>query len=114
GRKVATTTQGGHSADPRSVVGNTACQMSSALDELHDLAVTSGEPTPRRIFLASAARERFDHMARLRDVLGRPPLELVAAYSLKTNPRPELLAMARERGFWAECISQDEVDWAAR
>lgn len=88
--------------------------MTSALDELDDLAVTSGEPTPQRIFRASVARERFDRVARLRDVLGRPPLGLVAAYSLKTNPRAELLAMARERGFCAECISHDEVDWAAR
>jgi diaminopimelate decarboxylase len=87
-------------------------EMSAAVDDLAAPA-TSGE-TPRRVFRARVARERFDYMARLRDRLGRPPLGLVAGYSVKTNPRAELLRMAYEHGFFAETISEDEVAWARR
>lgn len=73
----------------------------------------ASEPTPRRIFLPLIARERFDYVARLRDVLGRPPLALIASYSFKTNPRAELVELAREHGFFAETISPDELRWAA-
>jgi diaminopimelate decarboxylase len=85
--------------------------MTTAVD---DLAVhVASERTPRRIFRALVARERFDHVARLRDVLGRPPLALTAAYSFKTNPRSELVRLARAHGFVAEAISADELAWAA-
>jgi diaminopimelate decarboxylase len=85
------------------------------MDRVDDLpaGVAAGR-TPRRIFLTHVARERLDHVAGLRDVLGRPPLALVAGYSFKTNPREELAQMARERGFWAEVISRDELEWAER
>ena len=73
----------------------------------------ASERTPRRIFRAEIARERLSHVARLRDVLGKPPLELIASYSFKTNPRAELVRLAREHGFFAETISPDEVRWAA-
>jgi diaminopimelate decarboxylase len=84
----------------------------TAVDDL--TADVASERTPRRIFRAHAARERLDVVARLRDVLGRPPIALAACYSFKTNPRAELLDMARERGFLAETISPDELAWAAR
>jgi diaminopimelate decarboxylase len=84
----------------------------TAVDDLG--AAVAGERTPRRIFRPHLARERLDHVARLRDVLGRPPLALTAGYSFKTNPRAELVEMARARGFFAEVISAGELAHAAR
>jgi diaminopimelate decarboxylase len=82
---------------------------------IDDLAAdVAAERTPRRIFRPLVAGERLDHVAHLRDALGRPPVALIAGYSFKTNPREELVRMARERGFFAETISSDEVGWAAR
>jgi len=37
---------------------------------------------------------------------------LRVAYSVKTNPRRELLHLARRQGFYAEVISDPEFDWA--
>jgi diaminopimelate decarboxylase len=37
----------------------------------------------------------------------------VLAYSIKTNPLPELLRLARGAGMWAEAISQPEASHAA-
>jgi diaminopimelate decarboxylase len=85
--------------------------MTTMVDDVR--ADVATERTPRRIFRAERARERFDHVARLRDVLGRPPLAVVASYSFKTNPRPELVTLARRHGFFAETISGDELRWAA-
>jgi diaminopimelate decarboxylase len=34
------------------------------------------------------------------------------AYSIKTNPSPELLGLARDAGLWAEAIAQSEVTHA--
>ncbi|GAC1659571.1 MAG: hypothetical protein NVS4B13_04740 [Candidatus Elarobacter sp.] len=85
--------------------------ITTPVDDL-DARVAS-EATPRRIFRPHVARERLGQVARLRDVLGRPPLALVAGFSFKTNPRAELVRMAREHGFFAETISSDELRWAA-
>jgi diaminopimelate decarboxylase len=87
-------------------------EMTAAVDDL--AAPATSDATPRRIFRARVARERFDYVARVRDTLGRPPLAVYAGYSVKTNPRAELLRMARERGFLAETISHDELAWARR
>jgi diaminopimelate decarboxylase len=72
------------------------------------------DETPRRIFRLRAARERIAHIGRLCEVLGRPPLRVVAGYTLKTNPRAELVQAAQERGFLAVTISADERAWAIR
>ncbi len=72
----------------------------------------SDQRTPYRVFLPEQARERIEHVARLRDVLARPPVALVAAYSFKTNPRAELVTAARECGYRAEVISREELRWA--
>jgi len=73
----------------------------------------SGEPTPRRVFLAAAARERVDAVARACAALaGAGRVRVVAAFSFKTNPGERLIAMARERGFAAEVISPEELRWA--
>ncbi len=71
-------------------------------------------PTPRRVFRAAVAHERFDLATRLRDALDDPRLAIVVALSVKTNPRAELLQLARERGFFAEVISEEELRWAER
>ncbi|MBV8369276.1 MAG: hypothetical protein JO036_10190 [Candidatus Eremiobacteraeota bacterium] len=84
----------------------------TVLDDLPSPAAS--EPTPRRILRPHTARERFDAVARLREELGRPPVGLLAAFSVKTNPRAELLRLAREHGFFAEVISADELEWAQR
>jgi diaminopimelate decarboxylase len=84
----------------------------SAVDDI--TARLAGENTPRRIFRPGIARERLALVARLRDGMGRPPLALVAAFSFKTNPRAELIEQARARGFFAEVISHDELEWARR
>ncbi len=86
--------------------------MTIALEDVAGSAAS--EPTPQRIFLPRAARERIDHVVRLREALTRPALQLSASFSFKTNPRAELLAMARQAGFFAETISREEVAWAFR
>lgn len=86
--------------------------MIAPVDELTELPALG--PLPRRVFLARAARERFVHIARVAAALARTPVELVPAYSFKTNPRVELVALAREVGFFAEVISADELRWAAQ
>ena len=77
-------------------------------------AATASGPTPRRIFLERVARERLDHVAHLRDLVCRAPVDVIASYSFKTNPRRELITLARAAGFLAETISYDEIAWAYR
>src|SRR5581483_5364135 len=61
-----------------------------------------------------AARERFARVASARDALASASgLDVVAGFSVKTNPRRELMTLAREHGFFAETISPDEQAWAA-
>jgi diaminopimelate decarboxylase len=80
-----------------------------------DVSASVGDDsTPRRIFRPRAARERVECVSRLRDALSRPPVQLVASFSFKTNPRAELVTLAREAKFFAETISYDEVAWAFR
>jgi diaminopimelate decarboxylase len=72
-----------------------------------------GTGTPRRFLLpnyaASAFREAADKLAHLRRVFSP---DLLIAYSVKTNPSPELLGMAQDCGMWAEAIAQTEVTHA--
>jgi diaminopimelate decarboxylase len=75
-------------------------------------ASAAAEPTPHRIFLPLVARQRFEYVANLRRRLGRPPLAVRTAFSVKTNPRRELLVMAREHEFLVETISPEEIAWA--
>lgn len=69
--------------------------------------------TPRRFLLPRYATSTFRKSASLLDRVqpaGRP--DLVMAYSIKTNPSPELLGLARDAGLWAEAIAQSEVTHA--
>lgn len=68
--------------------------------------------TPYRLFREHRARERLAQLAALRDELGTSEIVLVAGYSVKTNPRAEMLVAARECGYVAEVISPEELTWA--
>ena len=68
--------------------------------------------TPARVFLPERARERFGRTAAACARLSAPPVDVTAAYSVKTNPRAELLAEALAHGFMAEVIAADELQWA--
>ncbi|MFN2459474.1 MAG: hypothetical protein ABR591_02080 [Candidatus Velthaea sp.] len=68
--------------------------------------------TPARVFLADRARERFSAAAAACARSSTPELALCGAYSVKTNPRAELLAHALQHGFAAEVISAAELVWA--
>ena len=64
--------------------------------------------TPKRFFLASYSKERFAKAAEATARLGSSP-RVVLAYSIKTNPLPGLLDLARASGMRAEAITQAEV-----
>ena len=70
--------------------------------------------TPSSIFFESTAASYFDNAARFVRELSRPDLDVVNAYSIKTNPDDRLLTLALERGFFAEAISLLEVKKALR
>ena len=64
--------------------------------------------TPKRLFLGSYAASQFAEAARIAARLGGSP-KVVLAYSIKTNPYPGLLDLARQHGMRAEAITQAEV-----
>lgn len=72
----------------------------------------ASETTPCRVFRPEIARQRFAALAAMRQRLARVPLRLLLAFSIKTNPRTELLHLAREHEFLAEAISSDELAWS--
>lgn len=85
--------------------------MTAVADDL--AAYADSAQTPCRIFREHVARGRLEQVAALRDRLGRPPLAVLTGFSFKTNPRRQLVSLAREYGFLAETISHDELRWAA-
>lgn len=70
-------------------------------------AASQGECTPARVLLRRTADTRFGALVRLVQRSG-----IRAAYSIKTNPDPILLALARRHGFMAEAIGEEEIAWA--
>ena len=54
-----------------------------------------GRPTPYRTFRPARALARFDALAASCAALRTPSLAVLAALSVKTNPRPELMTLAR-------------------
>lgn len=74
--------------------------------------VRSAGVTPRRVFLPQAARERFASIARAAVAAATPAIGVRLGYSIKTNPRRELLQLARASGLLAETISRQERAWA--
>ena len=81
--------------------------------ETDDLAAHAavGE-TPCRIYREHVARRRLAQVAAVRDALSRPGVAVRTGFSFKTNPRRELVMLAREYGFLAETIARDEIQWA--
>lgn len=75
------------------------------LDQLR--AAAASTPTPLRWFLHAEAIARF---ARCRELKARLSQDAAVqiAYSVKTNPDPRLLALARDSGFLVEVISAEE------
>lgn len=78
-------------------------------EEVHRVAHTFEGETPARITLDGWLEARFDELAeRVRAARASQP-EIRIGYSVKTSPTDAHLRLARERGFFAECISQAEV-----
>jgi diaminopimelate decarboxylase len=72
-------------------------------------------PSPASLLLPTRTPERFRRfgnaattVAHAFDRLGES-LDFQVAYSVKTNPHPDLIDAAREAGFWAETIHPDEI-----
>jgi diaminopimelate decarboxylase len=92
---------------PRSRLQSTEPPLAAELQAgLRDALSALGE-TPARVFLPRTAKNRFALVARLAASAG-----VRVAYSVKTNPAPELMALAWRHGFLAETISEEEVKWA--
>lgn len=72
------------------------------------LRADSGD-TPRRFLLTSYAASLFKEAAEFLPARSSSSPHVVIAYSIKTNPLPELLDLARGTGMWAEAITQCEV-----
>jgi len=72
--------------------------------------------TPCSLLLPSRATDRFarfqEATQEVSQAFGGCPFQI--AYSIKTNPHPQLLQTARDQGMWAETIHPDEVDHARR
>ncbi|MDQ2908182.1 MAG: hypothetical protein M3R44_02400, partial [Candidatus Eremiobacteraeota bacterium] len=81
--------------------------MNALADELSDVAASPAQ-TPYRAFLVGAAVERYTRIRTRLNELAGPPLVRLAT-SVKTNPDPKLLAVARQHGAYAEVISPGEL-----
>ena len=78
------------------------------LDEVDFAAIK----TPARVFLPRVADALFTRlMRRMTKAAGGRAIP-VGAYSIKTAPYPEYIALARRHGLLAECISQAEIQTA--
>lgn len=65
--------------------------------------------TPARLFLPAAAAANFDQAMTGAQIASSERTRVDVALSIKTDPRPELLRMAVDRGLLLEAISQAEV-----
>jgi diaminopimelate decarboxylase len=65
--------------------------------------------TPEAVFLDDVATETLRGASLAAASLSTSDLEVVIAYSAKTNPDPRMLELAREHGLHIEAISQHEV-----
>ncbi len=68
--------------------------------------------TPAQIFLEETSAATFSKTACMIANTKADAVRVRAAYSVKTNPRRELLDLARRKSFCAEVISADELAWA--
>lgn len=66
-------------------------------------------PTPRRAFLPTTAVEHWAAVQAGVVAVSTEDIQVHAAYSLKTNPHPDLLRLSRSSGMLVEAISQLEL-----
>jgi diaminopimelate decarboxylase len=78
------------------------------LDEVDFVAIK----TPARVFLPRVADALFARLTRRISRAAGGRAIPVGAFSIKTAPYPEYIALARRYGLLAECISQAEVQTA--
>ena len=71
-----------------------------------------GLKTPSWLFFSRTASQLFSRASKLARDATMPGLEVINAYSIKTNPDPRLIKLALESGFFAEAISLLEVQAA--
>ena len=78
---------------------------------LADLAAVdfASVQTPEFLFMESTALSLFCNANERARRIGGNETQVVNAYSIKTNPDPRLIRLARENGFLAEAISLSEV-----
>jgi diaminopimelate decarboxylase len=79
-----------------------------------DLLAASRLPlqTPARVFLPRTAGLRFEAASRCPQAHPTTGRHVRIAYSVKTNPAPEFMRLAREHDLFAEVIGPDELWWA--
>jgi diaminopimelate decarboxylase len=78
------------------------------------MVVSPATATPQWLLLPTVAGDRFAAVAAVQERLSTDRLEVRVAYSIKTNPDPRLIALAREHGLLVDAISQEEVAAARR
>lgn len=83
----------------------------SFINDLENLDLTSIE-TPASLFLENTAVEYFRKANDLAKNLSSKDLQVINAYSIKTNPDERLIKLALNSGFLAETISLLEVNKA--
>jgi len=84
----------------------------SYFTEISSLTEQYVGPTPARIHLEQWARGRFDRLAKRVKQASLNTSRIQIGFSVKTCPTDDYLRKAKESGFFAECISQMEVQRA--
>lgn len=86
----------------------TATVPATFVDDLKEMDFTQMQ-TPASLFLKTTAADAFARAAQLSKELSTDEIEVINAYSFKTNPDERLIKLARDSGFYAEAISLLEV-----
>lgn len=79
--------------------------------ELHDVSLTAVS-TPQRVLLKKHAKTLFQRSAEAARSVSNSGLTVHLAYSIKTDPNPDLVMLALETGMLAEAISLAEIHMA--
>lgn len=74
--------------------------------------VSPAPETPHWHTLWSAFDETLKRLSAYRPPVGQHGPDIAVAYSVKTNPDPQLMRRAAQAGFWAEVIGREEWDLA--
>jgi hypothetical protein len=86
----------------------TADVPATFVDDLSEMDFSTMQ-TPASLFLKNTAADYFARAAALSKELSTDEIEVINAYSFKTNPDERLIKLAHESGFYAEAISLLEV-----